>query len=77
MINNVLHKIPQTAITKSSKMAVLRPFVSEIKLMIINPAKEPIGKIDWIVNLAHCKSQYNPKSEVIVKSFTFHLKNTY
>lgn len=43
---NGLHNTPHTAITKSNKMAVLLPLVSEIKLMIINPANEPIGKID-------------------------------
>lgn len=63
--------------TKSNKMAVLRPLVSEIKLMIINPANEPIGKIDWIVNLAHCKSQYSPNSDVRVKSSTFHITKNY
>ena len=73
----MLHKTPQTAITKSNKIAVRRPLVSDIKLMIINPTKEPIGKIDWIVNLAHCKSQYNPNSDVSVKLSTFYVINTY
>lgn len=63
--------------TKSSKMAVLRPLVSEIRLMIINPANEPIGKIDWIVNLAHCKSQYSPNSAVRVKSSASHIIKNY
>lgn len=63
--------------TKSNKMAVRRPFVSEIKFMIIKPANEPIGNIDWIVNLAHCISQYNPKSDVIVKLSTLGLINNY
>lgn len=53
---------------RSSKMATLLPLVSDTRLIIIRPKKEPMGKIDWMMILAHCMSQYKPKSAVIVKS---------
>lgn len=49
--------------------------MSDIRLTIIKPINEPMGKIDWIVILAHWRSQYRPRSEVMVKSSTLKISS--
>lgn len=57
---------PITVIVKEMIVEILLPLVSEMRFMTIRPAKDPMEKTDWMMSLAHSKSQYSPSSAVIV-----------
>lgn len=65
-LNINIQKTPMIEKPKDKIVETRRPFVSEIRFMTISPANDPNEKTDWMVSLAHSKSQYKPSSDVIV-----------